>query len=214
MLRIITILSIIMLSCLIFASDVYAITWGYSFDAALKKSKNQGKPIMVDFYTDWCGWCKKLDKDTYSNKNVRSLAEKFICVKINGDKHRNLVSKYNVTGYPSIFFLDSDGKVIKKIVGYVAAPALEPVMANVLKAFKPSRKPTAKKKAARKKRRSKKTSPFELSGIIYDPAVPQAIINGRIVKVGDEVDGAKVIAIKEFSVTLKHNNNTITLSNR
>lgn len=99
--------------------QAYAINWRYNFEDALKSAKSQNKPIMVDFYTDWCGWCKKLDSDTYSDPKVRAAAEKFICVKVDAEKESALANKYAVAGFPTIMFLDKDGKVISKITGYL-----------------------------------------------------------------------------------------------
>jgi tetratricopeptide (TPR) repeat protein len=94
---------------------------------------------MVDFYTDGCGWCKKLDRDTYADPEVANLAKKFICVKVNGDKYQDLVSKYAVTGYPTILFLDVEGRPLVSIVGYVNAEGMIPKMNDALARF-PARK--------------------------------------------------------------------------
>ena len=99
--------------------QAYAIDWKYNFEDALKLAKSQHKPIMVDFYTDWCGWCKKLDSDTYSDPKVRAAAEKFVCVKIDAEKESALARKYGVAGFPTIIFLDRDGNLISRITGYL-----------------------------------------------------------------------------------------------
>lgn len=99
--------------------QAYAINWKYNFEDALKSAKSQQKPVMIDFYTDWCGWCKKLDSDTYSDPKVRAVAEKFVCVKIDAEKESALTSKYGVQGFPTIIFLSKDGNVISKITGYL-----------------------------------------------------------------------------------------------
>lgn len=99
--------------------QAHAIDWKYNLQDALKSAKVQHKPIMIDFYTDWCGWCKKLDSDTYSDPKVNAAAKKFICVKINAEKEPNLANKYGVSGFPTIIFLDSNGAVLSKIPGYL-----------------------------------------------------------------------------------------------
>lgn len=94
------------------------VTWQTDFNSALKQAEKADKPLMVDFYTDWCGWCKKLDQDTYPDSKVTELSRKFIAVKLNGDKYPDLVKKYKVNGYPSIVFLNSKGVEVSRVVGY------------------------------------------------------------------------------------------------
>jgi thioredoxin-related protein len=113
-------------------ADVFAINWRSNFQDALKSAKAGGKPVMVDFYTDWCGWCKKLDSDTYSNPKVSSLSEKFVCVKINAEKDPSLAEKCNVSGYPTILFLDGNGKVLSRIPGFLPADQFYNEMNKVL----------------------------------------------------------------------------------
>ncbi len=55
-----------------------------SWNEGYPKAKETGKILLIDMYTDWCGWCKKMDRDTYSKKEVIDLInEHFIPVKFN-----------------------------------------------------------------------------------------------------------------------------------
>ncbi|MDD5073038.1 MAG: thioredoxin family protein [Candidatus Omnitrophica bacterium] len=118
-----------------------AIAWKYNLQDALKAAKSQGKPVMIDFYTDWCGWCKKLDSDTYSDPKVNAASAKFICVKINADKEKDLTNKYGVSGFPTIIFLDSNGKVLQKIPGFLPPAGF---LQNMNKILSTTPKPMAK----------------------------------------------------------------------
>jgi thioredoxin-related protein len=61
------------------------------FDEALENARAADKHIMVDVYTDWCGWCKRLDKETYADFSVREvLAESFVSAKVKGDSQKRL----------------------------------------------------------------------------------------------------------------------------
>jgi|GEM_PF-1495939 thioredoxin-related protein len=114
------------------SAAAHAIIWKSDFQSALKSARESGRPVMVDFYTDWCGWCKKLDADTYSNARVSSLSEKFVCVKVDAEKEARLAAAYKVTGYPTVLFIDGNGAVLQKVPGYLPADRFAAVMNNVL----------------------------------------------------------------------------------
>ncbi|MFH1454424.1 MAG: thioredoxin family protein [Armatimonadota bacterium] len=109
------------------------INWYYSFSDAQKEAQKTGKPMLVDVYTDWCGYCKKLDKDVFTDTDVINLSKSFVCVKVDGDKYRSVVQKYGVRGYPTTLFLKPNGSVIKKAVGYMGADEYLKDMKNALK---------------------------------------------------------------------------------
>lgn len=126
-------------ACLLHSASAYAISWKYDLLAALKEARDSGKPVMVDFYTESCGWCKKLDADTYTDSSVQRLAEKFICVKVDADKAPETAARYDIPGYPTIIFLNSSGTPIERIVGYKGPASFAQTMSAVLaKAVKPA----------------------------------------------------------------------------
>ena len=77
--------SLLLMFTFLSGAKAEAISWGSDLDSALNSAESSGEPVMADFYTDWCGWCKKLDEDTYSDSKVNDLAGSFVCVKINAD---------------------------------------------------------------------------------------------------------------------------------
>ena len=117
----ITILGFLVLN----AGALAAVNWGQDYDAALATAKKDKKLVMVDLYTDWCGWCKKLDRDTYTDKDVEAkLTKDFIAVKVNPEKSQRdakLSRDFGTTGYPHIVFVDADGKKVSEIGGYLPA---------------------------------------------------------------------------------------------
>jgi len=95
------------------------IKWSNSYSLAVAEAKSQHKIIMIDFYTDWCEWCKQLDTDVYPDPDVIKAVSKLVPVKLNAETDgASLAAKYGVTGYPTIVFLNSDGTLISQIVGY------------------------------------------------------------------------------------------------
>jgi thiol:disulfide interchange protein DsbD len=94
-------------------------------DAAFKLAEKSNKLVFVDFYADWCGYCKQLDEDTFVNQNVKQkFAQSYVLVKINVDQNPELASKYQVYGLPTLVVMDSNGNVIKRQEGFVSAGEL------------------------------------------------------------------------------------------
>ncbi|MBU1043477.1 MAG: thioredoxin family protein [Candidatus Omnitrophica bacterium] len=94
-------------------------TWIRDINIALDTAKTENKPILIDFYTEWCGWCKKLDKDTYANLEVQEGLKQFVCVKIDAEKNKDLAKQYKINGFPSTAFLKSSGQLIEVVPGYL-----------------------------------------------------------------------------------------------
>ena len=96
-----------------------------TFKDVLSKAKEQKKVLMVDFYTDWCKWCVELDRKVYTENSVAGFANKNqINWKVDAEKGEgiDLAKKYNISGFPTIVFIDGNGKEIDRIVGYYPAP--------------------------------------------------------------------------------------------
>ncbi|MCC6739251.1 MAG: thioredoxin fold domain-containing protein [Planctomycetia bacterium] len=99
------------------------------YKGALELGKKSGKLVQVDWTADWCGWCKKLEAETYSDADVKKyLDETFVNLRMDKDKNEELATKMNVEGIPALLFLDGDGRVVGRIVGFLpAAPYLKAV---------------------------------------------------------------------------------------
>ncbi len=127
-----------------------AIDW-VSFEDLSKISKKKPKKVMIDVYTDWCGWCKKMDASTFQDpKIIEYLNKNYYSVKLNGenktairfkDKDYNFVANgrrgYNELAaellngkmsYPSIIFLDEELESIQSIPGYKDVPTLDMIL--------------------------------------------------------------------------------------
>lgn len=106
-----------------------AIAWRKSLAAAQAEAKQSHKLLMVDFYTAWCGYCKKLDAETYTDANVIKASGQVVTVKTDAEHEgRQLAAKYGVHGYPTILFLNETGGVEGMIDGFLPA-------ADFLKSF-------------------------------------------------------------------------------
>lgn len=126
------------------AAEESEVKW-MTFEQAVEKSKTEKKKIFIDVYTDWCGWCKVMDKKTFSDPNVAKLLnENFYPVKFNAEQAGDVVFngitfKYigeggrgthqlaaallnNKLSYPTVVFLDEEFRMIQPLPGYREAP--------------------------------------------------------------------------------------------
>jgi thioredoxin-related protein len=102
-----------------------------SWDAGLREARASGRPVLVDVYTDWCGWCSRMDRDVYARADVQDyLAGNFVTVKLDAESgeaaryegraytSRTLAARFGVTGYPTTLFLSAKGPQLASIPGY------------------------------------------------------------------------------------------------
>lgn len=105
-----------------------------NFDDGMKQAKLSGKKVLIDVYTDWCGWCKKMDANTYSDKAISEYLEKnYIIIKLNAEANEKIsyagqsmspaefARGMGVNGYPATVFLKSNGDPITLLPGYAEA---------------------------------------------------------------------------------------------
>ena len=127
------------------------IKW-YSFEEAYKLNKKKPKKMIVDIYTEWCGWCKRMDAETFTNPViVKYMNAHFYCVKFDAERKDTIELdgvKYinpnpearrsthqlanillrNSMSYPSYTIIDEKGKVIVPIPGYHQAKEFEAIL--------------------------------------------------------------------------------------
>ncbi len=95
-----------------------AIKWEKNFDAALRKAKTSGKPVIVDFWAEWCAWCHRLDQSTYVDPWVVRKALAFVAVKVDTEgsrKEQAVAERYQVRTLPTIVFLSPEGRQLLRV---------------------------------------------------------------------------------------------------
>jgi len=89
------------------------IKWQDWSKDAFEKARLEQKPILLDIFGSWCHWCHVMDKTSYADATVADLVSKnFVAVRVDTDKRPDVNRRYNMGGWPSTVFLDSEGKVI------------------------------------------------------------------------------------------------------
>ena len=106
------------------------------FDRALATAK--GRPVMLDFYADWCVSCKEMERFTFSNPQVRKRLRDFAKVQAdvtaNVADHQTLLKRFRLFGPPGIIFFDRDGREIEglRVIGFQPADRFAAVLDQVL----------------------------------------------------------------------------------
>ncbi|MBT32913.1 MAG: hypothetical protein CMO01_24920 [Thalassobius sp.] len=91
------------------------------WETILDKANLSGRLIFVDVYTDWCGYCKMMDKDVFSDSEVAGyLNDNFVSVKLDAETEfgASFTQTYQIEGYPTYVFLDKDENLTGSIGGY------------------------------------------------------------------------------------------------
>lgn len=102
-----------------------SIRWETNLDSALNLAKADNKVVIVDVYTDWCGWCKKMDKVIYADPAIVSLSREQVFLKFDaedGGQGQQFAKRMGVRGYPTTIILNSDGERLKAQSGFMGTP--------------------------------------------------------------------------------------------
>jgi len=122
---------------------VSELDWQNDFYKALEQAKVDKKFVLVDVYTNWCVYCKKLDREVYTVPAIsRYLTEHFILVKANAEddaQGQAFADKFDAHSYPTILIFDASNKKDKpksRISGYLAPSEFDLAMHSIVEARK------------------------------------------------------------------------------
>lgn len=94
------------------------IAWRRDLNAARQEAKQAGKPILVEFFATWCGACKRMDEQTFTDPKVLREMGQWIPVKVDVDQYSDQAASYRINGVPTLVFLSPDGRLITTLVGF------------------------------------------------------------------------------------------------
>jgi thioredoxin-related protein len=92
-----------------------------TWEEAFAKAAEEDKHVFVDSYTDWCYWCKVMDKETFTDKAIADyLNEEFVAIKVNMEKGfgTSVAMKFRVRAFPTLLFFNPQGQILEKKPGF------------------------------------------------------------------------------------------------
>lgn len=98
--------------------ETLAVDFGDSIEAA-RAADTEQRPMVVCFGAAWCGWCRKMEVNTFKSPEVEELADKFLWVKIDVDEQKELAARFRVHGLPRTVVLDAKGRTMGSVDGYL-----------------------------------------------------------------------------------------------
>ena len=100
------------------------IKW-YDYQESMALSRQENKKLFLHFYADWCGYCDKMNKETFTDSAVINyLNRNFVSTRVNSDKNVNAAAEYAVRGVPDTWFVTENGEKISHMPGFISADML------------------------------------------------------------------------------------------
>jgi thiol:disulfide interchange protein DsbD len=95
---------------------VLALPRGFALlDEALAQAQKENKPIIIDFFAEWCAPCQRMEKTTFKDERVKALLERCVFIRVDTDKYPDIAKRMAVEGLPDIRFVLPDGTVIRQL---------------------------------------------------------------------------------------------------
>jgi thiol:disulfide interchange protein DsbD len=101
-------------------------------DEALAQAQRDRKPIVLDFFAEWCAPCIRMEKNTFKDERVKALLERCVFVRVDTDKQPDIAKRMAVEGLPDIRFALPDGRVIKRLRNFQDAESFSSEIEDLL----------------------------------------------------------------------------------
>jgi thioredoxin-like negative regulator of GroEL len=108
------------------------VDWLTDFNLAMEEAAVTRKPVLLSFYTTWCGWCRKLEGNTFQAPSFVDFSNHVVTVRVDGDQEKGLAAMYQVTGYPTTILMTRQGRPLVRMNGYKPPDQFMPYMINGL----------------------------------------------------------------------------------
>src|SRR5690242_3429716 len=115
------------------------LQWLKDYPTALKKAEAEKKPLLIDITTDWCGWSKKMERETFADTSVQKELRSFVLIRLNpeaSEQNGKLAESYGADSYPTLIVANYRGEQIGEDSGYKNPKELLEFLQRFLRPFK------------------------------------------------------------------------------
>jgi thioredoxin-related protein len=121
------------------SAQAQELSWYSDYPSARREAWDKGKPLLLDFGSAHCYWCKKLDQTTFHDASVaRILRERFVLLRLDGERDLKLAETLGVHSYPTLVFAAPDGRILGSHEGYVNPAGMKEFLGKALALATPS----------------------------------------------------------------------------
>lgn len=114
-------------------ADAQEVSWHLDYASARREAWRMQRPILIDFGTSDCFWCRRLESTTFRHPRIVSLLKsEFITLKVNAEHHPRLANALGIQGYPTLVLASPGGQILNVLEGYQDAAALAKHLAGVV----------------------------------------------------------------------------------
>jgi len=115
-------------------SIVSSLPRGFAvLDEALARAQRERKPVVLDFYAEWCAPCLRMEKNTFRDDRVKALLGRCVFVRVDTDKQPDIARRMAVEGLPDIRFVLPDGRVIRRLRSFQDAESFRSELEELLR---------------------------------------------------------------------------------
>ncbi len=105
------------------------LNWETDMQRATKVSRQTGRPILVKVTADWCGYCKQMKAETFTDAGIiTDVNASFVAVELNADTNRELIKRLGVKSLPTVLVISPDQKILEKEEGFRSAAQLSQLL--------------------------------------------------------------------------------------
>jgi len=102
--------------------NAFVLPQGFKIlDDAFAKAQKENKPLLIDFYAEWCVPCQRMEKETFADAKVKEVLQNVVLLKVDTDKEPQLAEKFGVVGLPDFRLITPEGKEFRRLRGFQTA---------------------------------------------------------------------------------------------